>query len=315
MNINIFFQALSGMSLDYLFLSFMIYSFGGWLFETTIISLWESGHFLNRGSLLGPYCPVYGGGAVLGIVMAHHIPHPVVQFFASACLCIVCEYICATILEDGFHVKLWDYSGIPFNYKGRVCLLGFMFFGMATTVISRFVEPIVVSLFNKADPRIITITAVLFALLLAGDTILSGIAFSRKCRKLYRFYIRYHAMLNREFRSISHSIQRRLPLPVREKCAAFQASILRRNRILNERHIEHKEQISDYRDQVTEKVGEYREMVTEKVGEYREHVTEKVGEYREHVAEKVGEYREHVTEKVGEYREQVGEKIDRFRKH
>ena len=47
MNINIFFQALSGMSLDYLFLSFMIYSFGGWLFETTIISLWESGHFLN----------------------------------------------------------------------------------------------------------------------------------------------------------------------------------------------------------------------------------------------------------------------------
>ena len=149
------------------------------------------------------------------------------------------------------------------------------------------------------------------ALLLAGDTILSGIAFSRKSRKLYRFYIRYHAMLNREFRSISHAIQRRLPMPVREKCAAFQASILRRNRILNERHIEHKEQFCEYRDQMTEKVGEYREIVTEKVGEYREHVTEKVGEYRE----KVGEYREQVGEKVTEYREQVGEKIDRFRKH
>ncbi len=300
MKILAFFEFASGMPLDYLFLSFMLYSFGGWLLETTIISLWESGHFLNRGSLLGPYCPVYGGGAVLGIVMAHHIPHPAVQFLASACLCIVCEYICATILEDGFGVKLWDYSGMPFNYKGRVCLLGFMFFGIATTVISRFVEPLVVSLFNKVNGQIITVTAIMLALVLAADTILSGVAFSRKSRKLYRFYIRYHAMLNREFRSISHAIQRRVPKPIMARLKQTQAMILRKNHSLNERHLEHKEQLSEYRDQVTEKVGEYRIQVTEKVGEYRE---------------KVGEYREQVGEKVGEYKEQIGEKIDRFRKH
>lgn len=291
MRINAFFEFASGMSLDYLFLSFMLYSFGGWLFETTIISLWESGHFLNRGSLLGPYCPVYGGGAVLGIVMAQHIPHPAVQFLASACLCIVCEYICATILEDGFHVKLWDYSGIPFNYKGRVCLLGFMFFGTATTVISRFVEPVFVSLLNRGNASIVTVTAILLALLLAGDTILSGIAFSRKSRRLYRFYIRYHAMLNREFRSISHAIQRRLPKPLMARIAAMQESILRRNHTLNERHIEHKEHISEYREQMTEKVGEYRVMVTEKVGAYREHVSEKMDEYKEQVGEKFDKFR------------------------
>jgi len=302
MNVNTFFETVSGMSLDYLFLSFMLYSFGGWLFETTIISLWESGHFLNRGSLLGPYCPVYGGGAVLGIIMAHHIPHPAVQFLASACLCIVCEYICATILEDGFHIKLWDYSGMPFNYKGRICLLGFTFFGIATTVISRFVEPVFVSLLDSARPKLVTVTAIFWALLLAGDTILSGIAFSRKSRRLYRFYIRYHAMLNREFRSLSHAIQRRLPKPILAKCAAFQAEILRRNHVLNERHLEHKEQLTEYREQMTEKVGEYRELVTEKVGEYREHVTEKVVEYREQMTEKVGEYKEHVSEKIEKFR-------------
>lgn len=288
-----FIEFASGMSLDYLFLSFMLYSFGGWLFETTVISLWESGHFLNRGSLLGPYCPVYGGGAVLGIIMAHHIPHPAVQFFASACLCIVCEYVCATILEDGFHVKLWDYSGMPFNYKGRVCLLGFMFFGIATTVISRFVEPIFVSLLNKAYPQVVTVTAILLALLLAADTILSGVAFSRKSRKLYRFYIRYHAMLNREFRSISHNIQRRVPKPIMARLKATQSAILQKNHVLNERHTEHKEQLTEYRDQMTERVGEY----------------------REHVTEKVVEYREQAAEKIGEYREQVGERIERFRKH
>ncbi|MBQ4465558.1 MAG: hypothetical protein II916_06305 [Oscillospiraceae bacterium] len=290
-NVNAFFETVSGMPLDYLFLSFMLYSFGGWLLETTIISLWESGHFLNRGSLLGPYCPVYGGGAVLGIIMAHHIPHPAVQFFASACLCIVCEYVCATILEDGFHVKLWDYSGMPFNYKGRICLLGFMFFGIATTVVSRFAEPIFVSLLDRVDPRIVTITAILLALVLAGDTILSGVAFSRKSRKLYRFYIRYHAMLNREFRSISHAIQRRVPKPIMVRLKAMQAAILRKNHTLNERHIEHKEQLSEYRDQVTEKVGAYREHVSEKVVEYREQVSEKVGEYREKFDDKIDKFR------------------------
>lgn len=284
-------ENLSGMPLDYLFLSFMLYSFGGWLWETTLVSLWESGHFLNRGSLLGPCCPVYGGGAVLGIVMGHLIPHPAMQFFTSACLCIVCEYICAAILEDGFHVKLWDYSGMPFNYKGRICLLGFLFFGVATTVISRFVEPVVVSLFDRIDGKIITITAVLLALLLAGDTILSGIAFSRKSRRLYRFYIRYHAMLNREFRSISHAIQHRMPKPLMARLKAMQAAILRKNRVLNERHQEHLEQISEYREQVTEKVGEYRIQVTERVGEYREHVSEKVGECREHVSEKIEKFK------------------------
>ena len=277
-----FIEFASGMSLDYLFLSFMLYSFGGWLFETTVISLWESGHFLNRGSLLGPYCPVYGGGAVLGIIMAHHIPHPAVQFFASACLCIVCEYVCATILEDGFHVKLWDYSGMPFNYKGRVCLLGFMFFGIATTVISRFVEPIFVSLLNKAYPQVVTVTAILLALLLAADTILSGVAFSRKSRKLYRFYIRYHAMLNREFRSISHTIQRRVPKPIMARLKATQSAILQKNHVLNERHTEHKEQLTEYRDQMTERVGEYREQAAEKIGEYREQVGERIDRFRKH---------------------------------
>ncbi|MBP0972723.1 MAG: putative ABC transporter permease [Oscillospiraceae bacterium] len=239
------FERFASMSLDYLFLSFMLYSFLGWLFETTVISLWESGHFLNRGSLLGPYCPVYGGGAVLGILMAYYIPNPLLQFFASACLCICCEYLCASILEDIFHVKLWDYSGMPFNYKGHICLLGFLFFGTATTFISRFVEPVVVRLFDSAPPALITTTAILLAFLLAADTILSSIAFSRKSRKLLRFYIRYHKMMNREFRNISYFIQQKTPKRIRTDLAGMQERILRANKTLNARHIEHKEQIVD----------------------------------------------------------------------
>lgn len=249
------FVQLSGMELDYLFLSFMLYSFLGWLFESTVISLWESGHFLNRGSLLSPFCPVYGGGCVLGIIMAHNIPNAAVQFLASACLCIGCEYLCASILEDIFHVKLWDYSGIAFNFKGRVCLLGFMFFGIMTTVISRFIEPIVVACFDSVPPQIINLTAILLAVLLAVDTLLSGVAFSRRSRKLYRFYIRYHVMLNREFRSLSYSIQRWMPEWMLARLRNTQAAILQKNRSLNDRHIQRRENLEE---KIKETIGRFR---------------------------------------------------------
>ncbi|MBQ9696046.1 MAG: putative ABC transporter permease [Oscillospiraceae bacterium] len=249
------FESFASMSLEYLFLSFMLYSFLGWLFETTIVSLWESGHFLNRGSLLGPYCPVYGGGAILGVVMGAYIQNPVVLFFTSATLCIFCELLCATILEDIFHVKLWDYSGIPYNFKGRICLLGYLFFGIAATTISKVVEPNVLRLFDKVRPEIITATAILLAIVLAADTIFSAIAFSRKSRKLYRFYIRYHAMLNREFRGLSYKLQNKTPTWIRADLVDMQEAILRKNRRMNSKHLERKERLEE---KVEEKLDRFR---------------------------------------------------------
>ena len=46
------------------FLLFLIYSFLGWCMEVCV-SLVERKRFVNRGFLLGPYCPIYGSGAIL----------------------------------------------------------------------------------------------------------------------------------------------------------------------------------------------------------------------------------------------------------
>ena len=244
---------IAGMGLDLLFLNFMLYSFLGWLYETTICSLWESGHFLNRGSLLGPCCPVYGGGALLGIVLAYYIPNPAVLFLTSATLCVCCEYLCAAILEDIFHVKLWNYSGMAFQYKGRICLLGFCFFGIAATVIGRYIHPLVMTAMSAVRPAILTATAIVLAVALASDTILSAVAFSRKSRRLYRFYVRYHAMLNREFRSLSYAIQRRLPDSLLEDLSGFQQMILEKNRILAEHESQKKEEMREKFDETMER--------------------------------------------------------------
>ena len=98
----------------------MLFSFVGWAFETTLCSLWESGHFLNRGSLLGPYCPVYGGGACFGILLGLYIENPVKLFFFSAVLCIAVEYTAACVLENLFSMKLWDYTGMAFKIQIRL---------------------------------------------------------------------------------------------------------------------------------------------------------------------------------------------------
>lgn len=54
----------TGAPLSALFLSFLVFSFAGWLYESTVCAMANYGHFANSGFLLGPYCPIYGVGAV-----------------------------------------------------------------------------------------------------------------------------------------------------------------------------------------------------------------------------------------------------------
>ena len=43
---------------------FFIYSFLGWLMEV-IYAMFVERHFVNRGFLYGPICPIYGFGALI----------------------------------------------------------------------------------------------------------------------------------------------------------------------------------------------------------------------------------------------------------
>ena len=49
------------------FLLFFIYSVLGWITETTYASIKQK-KLVDRGFLIGPYCPIYGFGAIIGIL-------------------------------------------------------------------------------------------------------------------------------------------------------------------------------------------------------------------------------------------------------
>lgn len=113
---------LLGYPVTLLFLYFLSYSFCGWCTETMYCSF-RSRHFVPRGFLYGPICPIYGAGVLLMILFFTPLQDNLVAFYFVAVMVMTTwEYFVGWFLETTTHIKYWDYSGAPFNIKGRVCL-------------------------------------------------------------------------------------------------------------------------------------------------------------------------------------------------
>ena len=119
------------------FVMFALYSVLGWVYESTFCTIKE-GKWENRGFLYGPIVPIYGVGAT-GITMVYDA----LQNYAGYSLnwwqvfligylgSIVLEFGTSWVLEKLFHAVWWDYSNMPFNLQGRVCLPCSLGFGAA----------------------------------------------------------------------------------------------------------------------------------------------------------------------------------------
>ena len=120
---------------------FVIYAFIGWIIESVYASLSE-GRFINRGFLNGPFCPIYGFGAVLLIVTLHPFLNSLLLLFIGAViLTSTLEYLTGLGLEKVFDQKWWDYSNRRFNIKGRICLLFSLYWGIGAIIILKIVQP------------------------------------------------------------------------------------------------------------------------------------------------------------------------------
>lgn len=109
---------------------FIIYSILGWFSEVGY-SLFKKKKFINRGFLYGPLCPIYGVGVVSIHLMVSFIPNVYTNldfknlFLVFSIITIsttILEYITGSVLESIFHTHWWDYSDMPFNLKGHICL-------------------------------------------------------------------------------------------------------------------------------------------------------------------------------------------------
>ena len=154
------------------FLWLMIYSIIGWVYESTICSIGQR-KLINRGFLNGPYCPIYGTGAVLVLLVLGRIQNPVLLFFAGAALTCSLEYLTSWLMEKLFHARWWDYSKRKFNIGGRVCLIGAIVFGAFSVVLILVLHAWVKSLTDRLTDTALTWICAILLVGIVSDLIVT----------------------------------------------------------------------------------------------------------------------------------------------
>lgn len=125
---------------------FIIYAFFGWCTEVSYAAL-DTGKFVNRGFLNGPYCPIYGCGIVIVVTILTPLKENLLLLFVgSVLLTTTLEFLTGYILEKAFHNKWWDYSDKPFNVKGYICLKFSILWGLACTFVMEILHPAIYKL-------------------------------------------------------------------------------------------------------------------------------------------------------------------------
>ncbi len=124
-------------------LYFIIYSFIGWCIETVYLSL-SKGHFVSRGFLIGPFCCIYGFGAVFLIKLLKHFKHNMFLVFTGASvIATLLEYIAGMLMRLLFNIVLWDYSHELFNVHGFICLRASITWGLMSVIALYFIHPFI----------------------------------------------------------------------------------------------------------------------------------------------------------------------------
>lgn len=154
-------------------LFFFIFSFVGWLWEVALY-LFRDGILVNRGTMYGPWLPIYGTGCTLIILLTKFKPfrkmlkNPLLTFIVVMTLCTVIEYATSWYIELTSGIRYWDYTGIFLNINGRVCLECSVFFGiggcLCVYIVAPFLERKLQKLTSKVKITVCTILIILFSL-------------------------------------------------------------------------------------------------------------------------------------------------------
>ncbi len=121
-----------GLNFYKLFLIFFAGSFAGVLVEL-LWCLLRNGYLESRAGLVyGPFNLLYGAGAVALTLALYQFRNrnSSISFLGGLLVGSVVEYVCSWGQEVIFGSCSWDYSSMPFNINGRICLLYSVFWGL-----------------------------------------------------------------------------------------------------------------------------------------------------------------------------------------
>ena len=170
-----------GISLLEILAYFIIYSIAGYFIETGF-ALIRYGVLESRQSFLyGPFCSIYGLGAVIMVIFLQYFKRNWATLFGGGFLIgSVTEYLVSLIGELILNVKWWDYSNMPFNIGGRICISYSMFWGILAIFLMRVIHPrirnFMAFLLKKSSAKIVKTSIAIITIFMLIDCIISGYA-------------------------------------------------------------------------------------------------------------------------------------------
>lgn len=168
-----------------LIIYYFVCSIIGWILEM-VYGYMVFGHFVDRGFLYGPMCPIYGCGAVTMVLIAEFMKNKkyeniAVKFIIITVLFTVLEYLTSLILEAIFGLRWWDYTNELLNLNGRVCLVFSLMFGIMGIAFTELVyEPskrLIEKIREKVSANVIWSVLTILIIIWIIDTVFSVIRY------------------------------------------------------------------------------------------------------------------------------------------
>lgn len=189
------------MSIYYSILYFFVYGFLGWCTEV-IFAAFKQHRFVNRGFLNGPISPIYGVGVTLVIACLEAFQSNLLLLYISSVILVtVLEGVTGWAMDKLFHNKWWDYSKLPFNIGGYVCLLFSLIWGVACVFIVYFVHPLIHQVLS-----LIPHTAGIALIAILGIALLSDIIVTTSAIVKFNQYLERLKHITDELHAISNQI-------------------------------------------------------------------------------------------------------------
>ena len=201
------------MAISQFFVEFIFYSFLGWIWESIYCSAKEK-KWADRGFLFGPICPIYGSCVVAASAAFSSISFLsspdfpiwgifVVSYLASA----VAEFGTSWVLEKRFHARWWDYSKMPLNIQGRICVPVSIGFGLAGVAIVKYLIPFVNGMHAAINPLVYEVFALIFAILFGADFALTEASLSALLTEVEKMHEEFNIRAQENYEKLASTKQ------------------------------------------------------------------------------------------------------------
>ena len=191
------------------FVEFMFYSFLGWVWESIYCTAKEK-KWADRGFLFGPICPIYGSCVVVASAVFSSIDvlnSPSFPIWGIFILCYigsaVAEFATSWVLEKRFNARWWDYSELPLNIQGRICVPVSIAFGLAGVAVVKFLIPAIEGVHEIVSPVVYEVLAIILAAIFGADFALTEASLSALLKDVKQMHEEFNLKAQERYEKVA----------------------------------------------------------------------------------------------------------------